>query len=168
MGLYIGIDPGLHGSVAAVSDTGAVIKLVDTPITQVKYGKKNKNVYVESEMVSILSSLNVDGAHLAIEKQFPMRGQGVSSTFSTGYGFGLWVGIATALKIPFELITSQRWKKVMMEGAAKEKAASCVVAQRLYPDAELFTKRGRAIDGRGDALLIGTYLMRTVNADTRP
>ena len=30
---------------------------------------------------------------VCIEKQQSMPGQGVSSTFSTGYGFGLWIGI---------------------------------------------------------------------------
>jgi crossover junction endodeoxyribonuclease RuvC len=161
--IYIGIDPGLSGAIAVINDTDNSVQLFDTPTTVVKSGKKNNNVYVESEIVKILSFYPTDNTKVGLEKQFPMAGrdgrsQGLSSTFKTGYGFGMWVGMLSALKLPFDLLTSQKWKKAMLDGMGKEKAASCVRAQQLYPDCELFTLRGRALDGRGDALLIATYI----------
>jgi hypothetical protein len=154
--IYIGLDPGLSGAIAVIGDMLAVH---DTPTTVVKSGKKNKTMYIESEIVNILSSYKAEEiAMVGLERQFPMQGQGVSSTFQTGMGFGMWIGILTALKLPFNLITSQKWKKAMLDGMGKEKAASCVRAQQLYPDIQLFTPRGRALDGRGDALLIATYI----------
>jgi crossover junction endodeoxyribonuclease RuvC len=156
--IYIGIDPGLSGAIAVINDTDNSVQLFDTPTTVVKSGKKNNNVYVESEIVKILSAYPTEHTKVGLEKQFPMMGQGVSSTFKTGQGYGMWIGMLSALKLPFDLLTSQKWKKAMMDGMGKEKAASCVRAQQLYPDCELFTLRGRALDGRGDALLIATYI----------
>lgn len=165
MTYYIGIDCGLHGSVACLNQDGEILALADTPITMVKSGKKNKNTYRVQDMVKILEpySYGVCVTHVAIEKQFPLMGQGLSSTFSTGNGYGLWEGIVAAMGFSYTLITSQKWKKEMMAGMGKEKAASCVRAQQLYPQAELFTARGRALDGRGDALLIATYLKQSLS-----
>ncbi|MFW6248205.1 MAG: hypothetical protein ACOC4J_00375 [Bacteroidota bacterium] len=95
--------------------------------------------------------------HAYIEKQTAMPGQGVVSMMSIGMGFGLWLGILAAYRIPYTIITPQSWKKEMMAGMGKEKAASCYRAQQLYPDLEFFTPRGRALDGRGDAVLIAEY-----------
>lgn len=160
MSLYIGIDPGLSGAVVVLGET-EIIRMYDTPTTAIKSGKKNKTVYIESEMARMLSPYNVEGAQAVIENVHSMPGQGVSSMFSMGYGMGLWIGILSALKIPYTKVTPQAWKKKMMDGMGKEKSASCIRAQQLYPNAELFTPRGRALDGRGDALLIATYLKQT-------
>lgn len=155
--MIIGIDPGQNGSVAVINGS-EVIALVDTPTTKVKSGKKTKTEYVTKAMVDLLSEYAVSGVKVGIEVSHSMPHQGVASMFRQGYGYGLWIGILSALKLPYELIAPQRWKKAMMDGMGKEKAASCVRAQQMYPHAELFTPRGRALDGRGDALLIATYL----------
>lgn len=157
--IYIGIDPGLHGAMAVISDS---VEVFDTPITQIKSGKKNKNVYVESHMAELLFPYLLKDVHVGIEKVHAMPGQGVSSMFQMGYGYGLWIGMLAALWLPYTTITPQSWKKYMMDGMGKEKAASCVRAQQLYPHVEVFTPRGRALDGRGDALLIATYLKNTI------
>jgi crossover junction endodeoxyribonuclease RuvC len=162
MRVYIGIDPGLSGAVAVLHGNGELV-FFDTPTTQISSGKKNKNVYIENKMTGILKGFVDYGVHVMIEKQQSMPKQGLSSTFQTGYGYGVWIGIINALGYPYTIVTSQRWKKVMMDGMGKEKAASCVRAQQLYPDAELFTPRRRALDGRGNAALIATYLKQTYN-----
>lgn len=164
MGTFIGIDPGLSGAIAVITDN-SLIRIYDTPTTTITKGagksKKNKRAYVESRMVEILSQYNYESVHIGIEKVHSMPGQGVASMFSMGYGYGLWIGIVVALKLPYTLITPQRWKKELMSGMSKEKAASCIRAQQLYPDGEFFTPRGRAWDGRGDSVLIATYLKQT-------
>lgn len=158
---YIAIDPGLSGAVAILRDDGGVV-LIDTPTAKIKSGKKTKRVYIEKLMVDIFTGdYSPSNTHVGIENIHSMPGQGVSSMFTMGFGFGLWRGIIVALGYPYTKITPQRWKKDTMDGMGKEKAASCVRAQQLYPDAELFTPRGRALDGRGDALLMATYLKKT-------
>ena len=151
---YIGIDPGLSGAVSIIHYTDN-IDVFDTPTTEIKSGKKTKNVYRVSDMVNIISDYK--HATAIIEKQQSMPGQGVSSMFSIGYGYGLWLGILSALKISYIEITPQSWKKEMMAGMGKEKKASCYKVQQMFPDIEVFTKRGRALDGRADAILIAEY-----------
>jgi crossover junction endodeoxyribonuclease RuvC len=152
----IGIDPGMDGAVAIICDDG-MVTVVDTPTATIKQGKKKKRVHVESEMARLLVPYVNTDVHVFLEKIHSMPGQGVRAMFSMGEGYGLWRGILAALKIPYTLITPQSWKKAMMNGMGKEKAASCYRAQQLFPDANLFGPKGGAKDGRGDALLIAEY-----------
>lgn len=159
--IFVGIDPGLNGAIAI--NNGHTVKIIDTPTTVIKSGKKNKTVYRVNDMVNQLREALLFDEHVevAIETQQSMPGQGVSSMFSLGYGFGLWVGIVAALGYSYTLVHPKKWKSVMMDGMGKEKAASCVRAQQLHPDLEFFTPRGRALDGRGDAVLIMDYIKNT-------
>jgi hypothetical protein len=160
--IYIGVDVGLDGAVAVLDSDGNVLELTDTPTTTIKSGKKNKREYIVGHMSAMMEAYCDDTAGtsvvVGIEAQHSFPGQGVSSMFNLGKGYGLWIGIVVAKGFSYSLIPPQRWKKAMMDGMGKEKAASCVRAQQLYPDCELFTARGRALDGRGDALLIATYI----------
>jgi hypothetical protein len=42
-----------------------------------------------------------------------MPKQGVSSTFKFGSNFGIWQATVAALRWPMELISPQRWRKVL-------------------------------------------------------
>ena len=152
--IYIGIDPGLTGAITIIDED---IHIIDTPITVIKSGKKNKRVYIESEMAKILIPYRRMQGMAVIEKQTSMPGQGVASTLSIGIGEGLWLGMLAALQIPYDRITPQSWKKEMLTGMGKEKSASCYKAQQLYPDGEFFGPRGGALDGRGDSFLMARY-----------
>jgi crossover junction endodeoxyribonuclease RuvC len=159
---FAGIDPGKDGAVAIISSSGRVT-IVDTPT--VSTGKGSRQAYDESAMAKILFRAVEEngGCVFALEQVHSMPGQGVSSMFSMGEGFGLWKGILAALRVPWTLVTPQRWKGALMDGQAKEKAASALVAGRLFPAVagELAGPRGRVLDGRADALLIAEYLRRT-------
>jgi len=163
MSYIIGIDTGLSGAIAVINTDIGLVAIHDTPTTTVKKGKKNKNIYIESAMVDIITSYDIDDMHIGLEVAQSMPGQGVVAMFSTGEGYGLWKGIIAGLRIPITLIRSQAWKKVMMAGMSKEKSASCYRAQQLYPHETFFGLRGGAKDGRGDAALIATYLKQTLN-----
>jgi len=157
----IGIDPGLHGGIALImADHGSSIVL--DPPTLIMSGKgkraKNKTMYQVSGVVSILEGWrDVYTPKAYIENVHSMPGQGVVAMFSMGRGLGMYEGILTALKIPFEFVTPQAWKKLLLQGQVKEKSASVYKAQQLFPSVELITKRGRLLDGRAEALLIAEY-----------
>jgi crossover junction endodeoxyribonuclease RuvC len=158
---FAGIDPGKDGAVAIIGS--AAVTIVDTPT--VSTGKGTRQAYDERAMADLIFRA-VDensGCVFALEAVHSMPGQGVSSMFSMGEGFGLWKGILAAMRVPWMLVTPQRWKGALMDGQAKEKAASVLVAGRLFPAVarELVGPRGRALDGRADALLIAEYLRRT-------
>ena len=151
----IGIDPGLTGAVAILPDG----LFFDTPTASVKKGS-SKKVYLVAEMASFIRSFGDSSdphSHVYIEDVHAMPGQGVSSTFNFGRGFGLWEGIVAALGIPYTLITPQRWQKVMLTGLpGKDKGASRVRAGQLFP--QLAGQLNRVKDhGRADALLIAEY-----------
>ena len=150
----IGIDPGLTGAVAVLPEG----LFFDTPVASVKKG--GKKVYLVAEMVALFlvyrASEVPDRAHVYIEDVHAMPGQGVSSTFSFGRGYGLWEGIVAALGIPYTLVSPVRWKRAMMDGMGKEKGASRIRAGQLFP--RFIGQLTRVKDhGRADALLIAEY-----------
>ena len=163
----IGIDPGLDGGIALVTPSYSSIVL-DPPTLEVKgKGKKpsTKRLYFISEIVAKLKEWKDMYLPLMcyIENVHSMPGQGVVAMFSMGRGLGMYEGILHALGIPFEYVTPQAWKKVMLQGQNKEKDASVYKAMQLFPYAELNTKRGRLLDGRAEALLIAEYGRRINN-----
>jgi len=155
MTTYIGIDPGLQGAVAIIQSVGVVI--IDTPTMQVKKGKGKKTEYLPIEMAEVL--IAYPGCQVFIEKLHSMPGQGVSSSFRLGEGYGLWVGIVSALKLPLTKVTPQAWKKVMMAGLA-DKDSARGRAQELFPGVAHLLKRKKDCD-RADALLLAEYGRRS-------
>lgn len=157
--IFCGIDPGLDGAVAILHQNGTV-EFYDTPTVQI--GKKRD--YDLPGMREILARLDdldtcTQKPLVALERVHSMPGQGVASMFSFGGGFRAWEMALVCLRLPYELISPQRWKKALMDGAPKDKDASRVVACRLFPNlnGELKLKKHH---GRADALLLAEYLRR--------
>lgn len=166
---FLGIDPGLTGAVAELDSTTRIVRFFDTPTVQVRSGKTMKNMLNIPECVLLLRSLSSGGSVMAtIEKVNPMpsfgengerRGMGVTSAFSFGKGYGIWLGILSALAIPFEEVHPLTWKKTIMADMGKEKDASRVKAMQLYPETapNLALKKHH---GRADALLLAAFGQR--------
>ena len=147
--IYLAIDPGLHGGLAWLTPDGAFAEA--TPLLKAE----GKNEYDVKTMWLHLDGMRREGPTFAIlEKVHAMPKQGVSSTFKFGYGFGLWVALLTAAEIPFELVSPQAWKKVMLADTPKDKLAALVTARRLFPTVDLHRK---ADDGLAEALLMAEY-----------
>lgn len=165
--LYVGIDPGLSGAVAVIDEKKNVIGCWDTPVIEVKKGKKKHREYVITEMASILSALLVEDKKACFDVQVAglehvhaMPKQGVHSMFQMGMGLGVWMGIVAALGLPMEQVTPQAWKKSMMGvGIGNDKGASIVQAVRLFPKASNLLSRKKD-HGRAEALLIAEYFRR--------
>lgn len=159
---FIGIDPGLSGAVALLPSDTDGSSIFDTPTGS----DGRKTVYAVAEMAKIVEGIHPNTAwgccHFVIEKQHAMPKQGVSSTFSIGYGYGLWEGILAALGIPYTVVTPQAWKGAMMAGQGREKDASRLRAQQLWPElaGHLNLKKHH---GRAEALLIAEYGRRISN-----
>ncbi len=167
--LYIGIDPGLTGAVAAIDNEYGVVMFWDTPIIEMTKtkkktvvdvisgkaaGKKIKRDFLPAQMAQILAQFSPP-CHVWIEKVGAMPGQGVTSMFGFGKGFGMWLGIIAALKIPYTEVPPQTWKKVIMSGI-HDKDAYRLQAQRLFPQCTKDLSR-KMDNGRADALLIAEY-----------
>jgi len=149
----VGIDPGKTGAIAAVNER--ICAVVDTPV----FGTRSRPGDLNPDgMISVLRSM--EPHHVYIETQQAMPKQGVSSTFCTGYGYGLWIGIITALGLPWTAVRANTWKKAMLAGLDKsDKNVSRVAAVRMFP--QLSGQLARVSDhGRAEALLIAAYGQR--------
>jgi crossover junction endodeoxyribonuclease RuvC len=156
--VYIGIDPGLDGAVAAITSKREVF-VWDTPTLTTKSGGKNRRRYIPAQMVHILRSAAELGVQqiVALELVHAMPKQGVASMFNMGRGLGLWEGIVAALGLPLIQVSPQVWKKAMLGGAGADKTASRIVAARLFPhDCHLFSRVKD--DGRAEAALMAQYV----------
>ena len=158
--IFIGIDPGITGAIAEIDPYGYVV-LRDTPTIEIKKGNKTKIDYAPLQMAAFLDGFastripTTSICHVFIEKVGAMPKQGVTGMFGFGKGFGMWLGILAAFKIPYTLVTPQAWKKELMQGMA-DKDASRIRAQQLFPNCVGELSRKKDI-GRADALLIAEY-----------
>ena len=159
--LYVGIDPGLDGAVAAIDHRADFIGVWDAPTIEVKRGKGKKRNYVEAEMAAILRRLYTHGGPaavlLAVENVHAMPKQGVTSMFSMGFGLGLWLGAVAGLQLPYERVEPRTWKAGMGLATGSDKGASVMLASRLFPEAPLTRKKDH---GRAEALLMAAWLRR--------
>jgi crossover junction endodeoxyribonuclease RuvC len=101
-----------------------------------------------------------------IEKVGSMPGQGVASTFTFGTGYGQLQGLLAGLGIPFELVTPQAWKKLVLAGTTKDKNAAIAYCRRAFPDVSLVMPRCRVPhDGVADSLCLLQYGLRTYGGE---
>ena len=153
MRVSVGIDPGLKGAIAAInSQTLEVIGVSDTPVVEGQYDA--------SEMATGIRHLALFGtAVVTLEQSQAMPGQGVTSTFSTGRGFGIWEGVLGALDVPYRVVRPSVWTKKVLAGVSGEgKERSIRFALRMFPGCELTPPGSRKPrDGRADALSLAYY-----------
>lgn len=148
--MKIGIDPGNTGAVVFMSMDDEVVAVHDMPL--MPNGKKQQvNAAALSAIVSGSWAENTVMAY--VEKVSAMPGQGVSSMFNFGMGYGVIQGVLAANNIPYTLVTPQSWKK-RAGLIGKDKDMSRTMAQQMYPKAELHRKKDI---GRADAILIARY-----------
>jgi len=152
--IFVGCDPGLDGGIAIQCEDGDKDKWWDMvkPMPTTSVGKKRE--IDEQAIIEFLDFDHVDEILVTIEKVHAMPKQGVTSMFNFGLGYGLLRGICSGLGIPYQLVTPQAWKKVMLAGYAK--GSEYQVASHLWPDVDFrATARCRkAHSGKVDAALI--------------
>jgi crossover junction endodeoxyribonuclease RuvC len=155
--ISIGIDPGLSGAIAAISAGSLeVIEVMDTPVIT----SEGKRLYDIGGMANAIRHLSLLGdAVVILEQAQAMPGQGVSSTFSTGRGFGIWEGVLAALDVPYLTVRPSVWTKKVLVGVPGEgKARAIQFALRMFPGVELCPPgKWKAMDGRADALCLAYY-----------
>lgn len=138
---YIGIDPGKKGALAILGD-------------EIEVYPYDKGIYLER-----LSQLRGEEAICCLEKVGAMPHQGVTSMFTFGTGFGWLQGVLDAYKIPYELVTPQKWKKEFSVTA--DKNSSIAVCERLFPTVNLIPPRCRVKhDGMAEAALMALFAKR--------
>lgn len=153
MRIYLGIDPGKQGGMAALEDMyGGVMFAQPTPVAG-----NELDLALITKYLSELKSEDVEVVAV-IEKVHSMPSQGVASMFSFGMSTGMMHGIVAALGYPRFLVAPQTWKNKILHDTAKDKDAAIAYCRRVYPYAPLFENRNdKAHTGVADAICIARY-----------
>lgn len=164
MSLVVGIDPGKTGAAVALGLDGTPIEWVaaDHPAEGYVVKGHKKRHYVPSCMAMWLADLGP--IRLAvIEKQQAMPMEGRTSVLTTGYGFGLWVGVLAALKIPYQVVPPATWTRSVFGGTPRKgerKARAIVTARARLPDLPLiWGRKTKPHDGLADAGCIALHAL---------
>lgn len=159
--IYIGIDNGLAGGLAAYDTFDNSLEVCPMPIVGVKTAKGNKNEYDIQAIIRWFDRIPTHPIMAVLEKAQAFPGQGVVSMFGIGRGFGIMEGILASRKWPYTIVSPKTWQKRIFEGIAHTdtKQASVLVAQRLFPNTSfLATERSKKLhDGMTDAALMAVF-----------
>jgi hypothetical protein len=179
---WIGIDPGLDGAIACLTESGEW-ELFVCPTQKIIVNKKNKRILDESEFFDIIWGLKMRyDVTFGIEKSSAMprfkknkKGEkeaqpmGVTSAHSTGTGWGLQRGIMTGLRIKYQIVNPKTWQKGLISGhGGKPKEKVLKAIQKLFPDQDLrkSPRCKKPHDGIVDAMGICLYVKEeSENAD---
>jgi crossover junction endodeoxyribonuclease RuvC len=143
MSIIIGIDPGIHGGIAIIFSDGKAEahKMPDT----------ERDIY---DLLNDIADRNSYLIDVFLESVHSMPGQGVSSSFKFGRGYGFLRGCVTALRYPLHDVTPQKWQRALGCLTGGDKNVSKQKAQQLYPQLKI-------THATADALLIATYGKQT-------
>ena len=137
--LFIGVDPGGSGAMAAIDGRGVVVGVV-------------KNNATEHDLWNTISGWAgvFPSTYAVVEAVHSMPKQGVSSTFKFGVSYGFLRGLLTASGVRFSEVSPSVWQTAMRCRTKGDKNVSKARAQQLFPDVKIT----HAI---ADALLLAEY-----------
>lgn len=140
--IFFGIDPGASGAISAIWDDGVPF------INHVKLKETERDI---SEFVCSFDSRE---AFAMIERVHSSPQMGVTSAFSFGRSYGFLRGLLSALSIPYEEVSPQKWQKAMGCMTRGDKNVSKQKAQQLWPTLKI-------THANAESLLIAEFARRT-------
>jgi Holliday junction resolvasome RuvABC endonuclease subunit len=147
--LFVGIDPGVSGGLAAVDSRGRAVAWTGMPETEADIWQW----LVDIGATSLDETGNTQIA-AALEKVSSSPQQGVVSAFTFGKGYGVLRMALIASEIPFDEVRPQVWQKSLNCLTKGDKNVSKKRATELFPG----VKCTHAIS---DALLIAEWCRRS-------
>lgn len=146
--LFIGIDPGASGSICLLDPLRKQTAFMDT-------------TRPFREIVDWLLQAKDEGLmrFALLEEVHSIPKMSAKSNFTFGRNYQLMHCALMAANYPYDLVQPKKWQKaigvpVKTRGGAAMKKAVLGIAERLYPEAELYGPKGGHLDGRSDALMI--------------
>jgi hypothetical protein len=154
---FVGIDPSaIHGK---TSGGAIVVVTVRKETTKIECICLKKNT--EKDIVSLFKkSIRGKKCYAVLEKVHSFPGQGVSSTFKFGQGYGWLRCLLMALDIPYEDTPPKKWQKWYAMSSEKGETRTHW-KNRLKAKAQQHFPEIKVTLGNADALLIAYYCMRT-------
>ena len=140
--IYIGIDPGKNGGIGIIFNDKA--KCIKCPAT----------VSEMADEIEILNEYPDIQKQAIIESVWSFPKQGVKSVFTFGQGYGQWLGILAAYKIPYIQVIPRKWQRhygSLSKDKKERKNQLKHLAQQRFPDIKITL-------ATADALLLANYL----------
>jgi crossover junction endodeoxyribonuclease RuvC len=148
--LFVGIDPGIRGAISGLDVANKILWATEMPIIE---HPKKKTEYDIPRIAALLKVSRAD--RICLEAVHSMPGQGVSSTFLFGKGFGILLGVVGTLGIPLTLVAPRTWKAKYLLGT--DKNISRERATELFPQCANFWKLKKH-DGLAEAAIMAHYI----------
>lgn len=147
MDVILGLDPGSKSAAFAIlTRAGAFVHADDAGDLTTPDSVRRFADHLDGYLTGCAS------ATVILESVHAYRGQGVTSSFHFGQGFGALQGVVGAFGLPVTLVRPQDWKKAL--GLINADDKTCMAkARELYPDAAHLLKRAKD-HNRSDAILI--------------
>jgi len=156
----VGVDPDVSGALAVIKseDQGAAAEVLDVPCVKVAVGKTMRRRHDTCSIATLVHQLNAPRGSVAyVEQAQPFPKDGKQGWYSTGFGYGAWVGILVASGFRVVPVRAQAWKKAAgICGREYTKDDSRALASMLFPELSPLLKRKKD-HGRADALLIARF-----------
>lgn len=157
--IFAGIDPGLSGALAAISEAGELVALA--PMPTMPHGKTKR--VSGAALAGWCDSLQAAGtvALIMLEQVASRPGQGAPSIFSFGRAYGAVEAILGAAGLPLDYATPATWKRAY--SLTSSKSESIRKACDLFPSlAHQRTGKGPTHD-QAEAVLLAEYARRRWN-----
>ena len=154
MKAYIGIDNGVSGTIAILTDNDTIF--VKTPVKKEQDYTKAKKIITRVDVSALKELLEpfANDAFILLERPLvnPNR---FAATASALRCHEAELTVIEMLGIPFQFIDSKEWQKALLpKGCDDTKKASLDIGNRLFPQFREFKHPDR------DALLIAEYAKR--------
>ena len=150
--IYVGIDPGISGGVAALDATGHLVLAEAMPTCASPVAGRKMVDAVQLAAMLRGSAATTNRMRVALERVGAMPRNGAVSMFSFGQSYGTVIGVLGALACSWDFVAPQDWKRHHRLGS--DKGQSLALATRLWPDLHLRKKD----DGIAEAVLIAEWL----------
>ncbi len=146
----LGIDPGAHGAIAVLSETGDLLDVVDMPATLEANGRIATNAPL---LAGELARAHARVAFVEFTGARPTDAK--AAAFQFGRAKGCVEGICGALGLPIVFLTPPTWKRLadIPPGVEHKDLARTRAIARWPAKAELFARKAHV--DRAEACLIG-------------
>lgn len=151
---FVGIDPGLTGAIAILSKDNLCV--IDMPTVRWRDTKTVCGV----SLAGIFTNINSEDAVVALEKAQSFSGEGRSSLFTYGVGYGVVFGVlCTFPRVAVHEIAAADWKRAC--GLTSNKGDSLEAAKQIFKNnTSLFARKKD--HGRAEAALLAYYASRVL------
>lgn len=142
--LFLGVDPGCRGAIAAVDHTGQITSV-------------QKFAVPTKEIIAWFQGMDRTLIKFAVlERVSSSQQMGVVSAFTFGRMYGLAETLLDSFFVPFERVSPLTWQRVMGCRSKGDKNVTKARAYELWPNMK-FTHQ------TADACLLALYCLRTYN-----